>query len=243
MAQSVEKENWKERVKREREEQILDIAYRHVLEHGYHGLNLRKVAEEVGCSNGTVFTHFATKEDVLLALTVRTMRLRGELFEQASRFQGTTRERLFAIGVADVLFVQSNPGHFKIETIVKTDSLWERATEERRNWLEQQETHCLNVVNQIIIEAVEAGDLELRGRTPTEICFAFWSMSFGVHSLAADAVSLAHAGIHDPYGSLRENLHVLADGFGWRALSADWNYDATYRRISKEVFPHASFPS
>ena len=227
-------------VRRQREETILDVTADHLLRDGYLGLNLKRVAEEVGCSNGTLFNHFPTKEDVLLALTVRTMLIREDLFRRAAAFEGRTRERLAAVGVADRHFVRTYPVHFRVEALVKSQSMWERATPEHRARLEQHERQCHRVVVGVIEEAVAAGDLVLGDRTPAEVMLGFWSMALGVHTLVAAAEPLGDAGITDPYDALRRNHHALADGLGWRPLADEWDYDRTYQRIAEEVFPDAS---
>ena len=34
----------------------------------------------------------------------------------------------------------------------------------------------------------------------------------------------------------QRNYRVLLDGYGWRPLSGEWDYDATDKRIAEEVF-------
>ena len=43
--------------------------------------------------------------------------------------------------------------------------------------------------------------------------------------------------VTDPMPVLVANSHVLLDGFGWKALSTEHDYDAARRRVFEEVFP------
>ena len=50
-------------------------------------------------------------------------------------------------------------------------------------------------------------------------------------------VPVPDIGINDVVGVLRRSGSVLLDGYGWRPLSAEWDYRKTMRRIYGELFP------
>src|SRR5581483_8243141 len=58
----------KERQRQEREQLILRAARELLMERGYHDMSIDEIAERVGISKGTVYLHFASKEDLVLAL-------------------------------------------------------------------------------------------------------------------------------------------------------------------------------
>ncbi|MCO1654387.1 TetR/AcrR family transcriptional regulator [Pseudonocardia humida] len=51
-----------------RREQLVLAAFRRVAEAGFEGLRLRQVAEDVGIDHSTLHHHFATKQDLVLAV-------------------------------------------------------------------------------------------------------------------------------------------------------------------------------
>ncbi len=53
----------KERQRREREELILQVAEEVLLEKGYYEASIDEIAARVGIAKGTVYLHFASKED------------------------------------------------------------------------------------------------------------------------------------------------------------------------------------
>ncbi len=227
---------WSERKRREREERILAEAYRMMLEEGYLGLNLDRLAKEVGCAKGTLFLHFSSKEDILLALTVRTMRLRRALFEHAAGFVGRPREQMCAIAVADQWFVTHYTGHFKIEFLVTANSLWEKASPEHQAEFDRWENSCKDVVAGIVRRAIQIGDLRPGLVTPEEVSFGLWTMSLGMHTLVAAARRPLHqVGISSPHETFRRNAHAMLDGLGWQPLFHDWDYAQTYRKIEDQV--------
>ena len=59
---------WKERQRQEREKLILQAAEEMLLEKGLHSVSMDEIAARVGISKGTLYLHFAKKEDLFLAL-------------------------------------------------------------------------------------------------------------------------------------------------------------------------------
>ena len=43
-------------------------------------------------------------------------------------------------------------------------------------------------------------------------------------------------GVVMPQSSMRDNIQTLLDGLGWRPLRSEWDYDATHKRILREIF-------
>lgn len=84
----------KERHRQEREELILQTAEAMLLEHGYHDTSLDEIAARVGISKGTIYLHFPSKEDLVLALLERGMRTLLASLDATLSEPGTPREKL-----------------------------------------------------------------------------------------------------------------------------------------------------
>jgi AcrR family transcriptional regulator len=63
----------RERQRAEREQLILQEAERLLRDEGYEGLVMERLAERVGISKGTVYQHFAKKEDLVGAIILRSL--------------------------------------------------------------------------------------------------------------------------------------------------------------------------
>ncbi|HEU5199668.1 MAG TPA: TetR/AcrR family transcriptional regulator [Ktedonobacterales bacterium] len=61
----------KEKQREEREKLILQTAEEVMAEKGYHDTSMDEIALRVGISKGTLYLHFASKEDLLLTLILR----------------------------------------------------------------------------------------------------------------------------------------------------------------------------
>lgn len=85
-----------EQVERNRE-LVLDAARRVFLEHGYAGASLEAIAQEAGFSKGVVYSQFAGKADLFLALLER------RIAERAAENAGVAVDRAGLDGLLAVL--------------------------------------------------------------------------------------------------------------------------------------------
>jgi AcrR family transcriptional regulator len=234
--------NRKERERARRDELILDAARALLLERGYLGLTMDRIAKATEYSKGTIYQHYSCKEDVVIALAIQTAEKRSAMFDRAATFRGRTRERMLAVGVAAQLFVNRYPDHFKSEQVARMQSLRDKTSPERLHRLQQCELRCMSIASGIVRDAVAQGDLVLpEGTTPQELTWGLWAMSFGHMTVVAnDLFVLDDLGIPDPPLALVRNQHVLLDGYGWRPLYSEWDYRASQQRVLDELFADIS---
>ncbi len=173
----------------------------------------------------------------MIALAVQSEQQRTDLFERASTFRGQPRERMAAVGVAAELFVRLHPEHFNVERIVRSMSIWEKTSEQRRTIMRSCEARCLGIVAGIVRDGISQGHLQLPvDSTPEDMVFALWSLSYGAYSLIAENNYLADLGIRDPFYAVRESQTLMLDGYRWQPLASEHDYDAVYQRIQQELF-------
>lgn len=78
-----------------RKEQIVDETFELVRERGIAGLRMRLIADKVGVTEGALYRHFPSKEDILLALVDRVeARLLGPIRQIAARTDLSPKEKL-----------------------------------------------------------------------------------------------------------------------------------------------------
>ena len=231
----------KERERAAREELILDHAQRLLLRDGFQNLNLDELAEAVEYSKGTLYLHFKTKEDIALAVVTRALKERADFFERALTFQGRSRERIRAIGFACCHFAKVYPDYYNVEMMLKSLSFWEKADEVRQHEYAMQGGRCFRVMHRLATEGLQQRDLSPGKLSPEQIVFAIASTAVGSHIMGRNPHALVLAGINDPLQALCQNVSVLLDGFGWKPLTDEWDYDAVDRRIKKEIFPEATW--
>lgn len=209
-------------------------------ETGLLSLQMTRIAERAEYAVGTLYLHFASKEDLLLALTVEDARIHVELFQRVARWQASARDRMFAIGVADMLFVRRHPEHFRIGQYVFTEVVWGAASAERRQALLEANDPIGEIVTGIINDAVASKELQLHGLTPEQVSIGLWSLTIGTHNLVHAEGVMEDFNVGNPYRLLCRHLQTMLNGYGWKPLADltdDATLDALIERISKEVFP------
>lgn len=227
----------KQREIQAREQLLLDVAERMLLERGYLGINMDMIAAATEYSKGTIYQHFTCKEDLIAAVLVRSMALRERLFAKAATFSGRPRERMTAIGVADGLFERVHPEHDRVEQLAKVDSIWEKASETRRSQFLRRDDNCMGIVKGIIRDGVAQGDLDLQPDLSVEgLFFGLWAMATGARTILATGLLAGVEGFENPETLLNRNYQIFLDGYGWKPLSVVHDYAATVERARQEVF-------
>ncbi len=204
---------------RQRESRILDLARPMIAQGGVAALSMEAIAHELRTAKGTVYNHFRNKEEIVLALAIVAVERRLELFHQAAMMRGRPRDRVAAIGIACEVYVNQFPELFRIESIIRHDSIWEKTSPERQEVLRTCEGRCMHSVAGVVRDAVAGGDLEVAGAHGVEdIVFGLWSLVFGGMLLELTSPSLADVGIADSRQAIRRNCNALLDGLGWQPL-------------------------
>ncbi len=223
----------------QREELLLDVAQKLLVQGGYVGLTMDRVAGASAYSKGTIYQHFRNKEDLIAGLLARFGRVRVEYFSRAATWSGTSRERMSAVGAAAEVYMTLHPEHDQLEKILKSASIREKASEDRREALSSCEMHCFGVATGIAREAVAAGDLQLiEGDTIEQIVLGLWSLYTGAY-LIRDLGVFDHAPpeLRDPTKPLLRNSQRFLDGLGWRPFSSEHDYMESRMRVLTELFP------
>jgi len=94
--------------KSQRREHLIDTAIGLFCEHGYHGTGIDRILNDAGVSKKTLYTHFRSKEELIMAALRKYDGLfRNDFMRQVDRVGKTPREKLLAVfDVAENWFAQ-----------------------------------------------------------------------------------------------------------------------------------------
>jgi AcrR family transcriptional regulator len=233
----------KERRQREladRERLFLDKAQELIQRDGLLTLQMSRIAEESDYAIGTLYQHFASKEDLLVALATRNCLSRVALFERAARWPGPTRERMLAIALADLMAIREQPEHFRLAQFVWSDVIWGAASEDSRRRALEASAPLAGLVDGIALDAIRNGDLPADiGLSPSALTVGPWTLCLGMHTLVQHDGLLDYHQIGDPYRLLVKHLQYLLNGYGWQPLfdpADDAAVDALVERVCRDVF-------
>jgi len=222
----------------ERDALILEVAREMLLERGYFGLTMDRLAHSSNCPKGTMYQRFGCKEDVILALALQSLESRSAMVERAATFDGKTRERVLALGEAVALFERLHPDESRI-LHTATGPIREKASIERVAALREEEHAAVGMLCTLLQEAVDKKELLLdrEGATVEEMTYATWALVEGSLTLIESGVPKNTLGIEDPFTRMFRAFNVLADGYGWHPLFHEWDWEETLARVRKTVFP------
>lgn len=230
----------KERAFKVRERLIIENADDLLRLHGYLGLNLDELARRIEYSKATIYNHFLSKEDLVLAVAIMHLEVRSNLFRRALTFDGRTRERMFAIGIADQILAKLYPHGFPTLQLIRTQSIWEKAAPERHSIYLEKSGSCMQVATEIIRQARTEGDLNDDSPTDEHIISGLVSMAKGAHLLEDGDVLFPDKNTLRTVELLNDNFQVFLDGASWKPFRKDWDFARSEERIWDELFPEES---
>ena len=221
----------------EREELILDVAQSMLNQHGYNHLTMDRVAEAVEYSKGTIYNHFASKEDMVCSLGCRFIKNLIEVFERAYHYDGSTRERYSAIGIGYSLYNQLHPYDSQNIQTLKNNAVREKVSEEKLAEMESLEQKITKISMSIVQQAIDCGDLDKKFQDQVStIVFGCWSMHYGALLLDQSDIPLQQLGFSPVVKMLWHNANVYLDGYQWTPSSSTTDSEKLFEKISSALF-------
>ncbi len=220
-----------------REELILDAAQGMLHEHGYNYLTMDRVAETVEYSKGTIYNHFASKEDLVCSLCCRYVDNLIEIFERAYNYEGSSRERYSAIGIGYSLYQQLHPMDSQNIQTVKNNAVREKVSKEKLVEMESLEQKITQIAQSIVQDAIDCGDLDKKHQENVcTIVFGCWSMHYGAALLSQSDIPLQELGFNSVVKMLWQNANLYLDGYQWQPLSTTTDSHKLFKKISTALF-------
>ena len=227
----------KQRELLEREELILDAAQQMLHQSGYNHLSMDRVAEKVEYSKGTIYNHFASKEDLVCSLCCRFITNLIDVFERAYQYDGSTRERYSAIGIGYSLYHQLHPLDSQNIQTLKNNAVREKVSEDKLCEMESLEQKITKISRSIVQDAIDCGDLDKKYQDHVNtIVFGCWSMHYGALLLDQSDIPLQELGFSPVVKKLWHNANIYLDGYQWTPLSTTTDSEKLFDKISSALF-------
>ena len=208
-----------------RESSILTSARGLVREHGFLGMRITAVAKASGVSVGTLYTHFESREDLILALASRSLRGRLDGFEHVFADDSLgPAERLVVAVCLDFLFSVDHPELFAAEQLSATPSVWDGGSARRALEVSSHHAEIMLHISAAARAAIDRDEFDPwtdRGAQAAAIDRGIWTLMAGSSHVRATV-----ARVHGDYesqtervlpGSLQANIAALFSGYGWRS--------------------------
>jgi len=220
-----------------REELILDAAQTILHQNGYNHLTMDRVAEIVEYSKGTIYNHFASKEDLVCSLCCRSVANLIEIFERAYHYEGSTRDRYSAIGIGYSLYHQLHPMDSKNIQTIRNNSVREKVSTKKLIEMQSLEQKITQIAQSIVQEAIDCGDIDKTHKdNSSTIVFGCWAMHYGAILLSQSDIPLNDLGFNPVVKMLWQNANLYLDGYQWQPLSTTTDSNQLFEKISSALF-------
>jgi AcrR family transcriptional regulator len=167
----------KEREKSEMRSLILDAAMKLFLELGYEHVTLRKIAEAIEYSPGTVYLYFKDKNEILYDLQKRAFSLFFESQNSILEKFLDPEQRLYKLGEAYIDFALQNPSHYELMFILTAPMA---CLAEGAEW--EEGGKAFEILLRTVTECMQKG-LIPEG-DPMAASLLFWSSMHGLVTLS-----------------------------------------------------------
>ncbi len=165
----------KEREKSEMRELVLQTALKLFIDKGFENVSIRKIADAIDYSPGTIYLYYKDKDEILFELHNRG-------FSEFYKFQLAVQNiedpiaRLDAHGRAYIDFALSNPEYYDIMFIARAPA---KKIKLFNNWELGDRTYSLLKDN--VKSCIDAGYYQ--GQNLEAVVFALWAFVHGIASL------------------------------------------------------------
>lgn len=134
---------------------ILDQAQRLFVQHGYHGLSMRQIAEAVGVSKTALYYHFKDKEELFLAILLAYLDEMGQLLNRVTAAAPDASQRIHLL-VEEML---SQPIQRRAAVHLASQEAVHLGAEARLRFNLAYRSHFLDRIRWILEDGMRRGEL------------------------------------------------------------------------------------
>jgi len=203
----------KEREKKERRENIINAAEKVFFSKGMDNATMDEVAETAELSKGTLYLYFKSKEEIYLAICMRSLDIMSDLFENSVKENMNGLEKLIAIGNAYNEFYRKYPDYHNALIYWESNVFDLENQESLASDCDEKGHKGLN----ILIAAIKQGIVDKTLRPdidPEETAMLLWGFSLGIIQL----ISLKGKHLHEQHGVDLKNLEKSSVDFMVRSI-------------------------
>jgi TetR/AcrR family transcriptional regulator, cholesterol catabolism regulator len=179
---------------------MLDVATELFARRGYEGTSVRAIADEMGIESGSLYSHIASKEEILLEIVERTA---GSFFERAEEVLaagGSSESQLVGLARAHLTTVHEGGAAVRVYY-----GEWRQLDRARRRKVVALRERYEAMFREVIEAGIESGEfkpLDLEATTLVIMSVLNWSLEWytangrlGPKELADDLLEVVLAGL------------------------------------------------
>lgn len=207
-----------------REKEVIVKTIELLSQRGFLDLRMADVAKETKYSMGTIYSHFESKEDLLVACAYALVLEHKVLFQAIEKQPIPAIEKIITLAQCSWEVSMDHPDLIEIDNLALMPSVWRRATEHRASLLDQLHVELSNTLLSIVLTAIEdslTGYKHLDEGETTQLAYhlthGMWGLCVGLSSTAQSgyASTLCPKSGDESYNHFMTNYTNFLKGYGW----------------------------
>jgi len=245
-----EQKKSKQEKRADREQAIVRQAIALFSDKGFLGVRMSDVAKACEVSMGTIYSHFAAKEDLLLACAASIVAQEQAMYRTVIEGEGPAMQRTVTGFTVNWLISQHHQDLIEIEQLSLMPSIWRRANPQRIAELNRVHESCFAMAQPLVLEMLEhdltgGADMEEEAREELAVLLnhGIWGLCVGLNSAANSGMARADEDGHEAcsYKHFSTNVIHFLKGFGWNADDPQAVFDDCRRKAVALLDGHPWF--
>lgn len=214
-----------------REQEIVEHAIQLFSQQGFLGVRMSDIAKQTQYSMGTIYSHFESKEDLLIACAHALVLDHQLLFARVRELDIPAVEQIITLAQGVCVVASKFPDLIEVKNLSLMRSVWKRATEQRvAHYNHLHEDLSLRIRGMAIealaenftgYEKLQGGALEELADTLTH---GLWGLSIGMSSITQSGYAENYCDKHteeELEQFFSTNYSNFLKGYGWCCKDAE----------------------
>jgi len=240
----------KQQKRAKREQFIIEKAIELFVTKGFLGVRMAEVAKACDLAMGTIYSHFAAKEDLLMGCATFLTRQEKALYQGIIEADASAMQRIVTGFTVNWLIAQHHPALIEIENLSLMPSVWSRASPQRIQELNKLHEEFFNIAQSVVLEML-SGDLngydgvDDAGREELAMLInhGMWGLCVGLNSTAQSGIARADGEQHEAcsYKHFTTNVIHFLKGCGWSEAEPERIFESCHEQALATLAGHPWF--
>jgi len=235
----------------ERENLIIEQAINLFVSKGFLGVRMAEVAKASDFAMGTIYSHFAAKEDLLMACATLLSSQEKAIYKSIIASDAAAMQRIVTGFTVNWLIAQHHPQLVEIQNLSLMPSVWSRANPQRINQLNALHAEFFNMAQGLVMEMFSSDlnsytdlDSDEREELAMLLNHGMWGLCVGLNSTAQSGMARADGEHHEAcsYKHFTTNVIHFLKGYGWCESEPEKMFDACRVEATSILANHRWFP-
>lgn len=170
--------------RQQREADILAATIQLLEERSFLDLRMSDIAKSADCSMGAVYSHFSSKEDLLLGAACTVSRCRLSVMEDILITPIAPWEKMVLLALIMWRLDDMKPQHYQLQQLAMNRSVWERASSQRSHEVNELSEYFHRVSIHLSKDALtQIPNIECSDENASEMEVGLFGLTLGLYQI------------------------------------------------------------